>query len=119
MPRWARWNSRDEVIDVTVVDVRATVEIVDEIFDELTAIAQRLPKKPHVLVCLRNTTLGTDVARHYGERLAKLKDFIRGTARYDATESVTRVHVRAEVTKHGTRANLFATREEALAAIRS
>jgi len=122
MARWARYNSRDDVIDVTVVDVAASAAIIDEIFDEITAIAKRLlPRKTHVLVCLRNTTIGTEVAAHYGERMAGLQSLVRGTARYDATESLTRVHVRAEVVKRGlqgSKAHLYPSREEALAAIR-
>lgn len=121
MDRYSRYNPELDVIETDVTGVRATsVEVIDAIFDELEAVARENPRR-WVLACWKDAKIqDSRVASHYGERTTRVLALVNGIVRYAATDSLTKVHVRAEAVKHrndGMRSNLYDSREEALDAI--
>lgn len=120
---YSRYDAGLDVIltDVTGVEARDR-GVIDAIFDELIALARAQPRKRWVIACWKDVKFEDPaVATYYGERTAELLEHVVGVVRYAANDPVTRAVVRSETLKHraqGTRSNLFATFEEALAAVR-
>ncbi len=100
----------------------ATKKQIDDLFDELEAVARSAPRRVYVIACWRNASFAdTQTAEYYGKRTAGLLKLVRGVVRYAADDPITRAMVRTEMMKHrdeGTRSNFVATREEALALVR-
>jgi len=109
------------VIWVDATGVQATSkEVIDDLFDELCATAKSFPHR-WIIACWKDAKI-TDpvVADHYGRRSAELLKLSSGIVRYAATDALTRTYIHTEVHKHraeGSRSNLYASREEALAAV--
>lgn len=123
MGKYSKFDMKHGVIvtDVTGVVARNRADI-DEIFDELIAIARSRPRKPWVVACWKDVRFEDPaVASYYGERTAGLLQHIAGVVRYAANDPITRALVRSQTLKHraeGTRSNIHETFEEALAAVR-
>jgi hypothetical protein len=116
---WLRYEPTADVIDVDVTGVKAdTVEVIDEIFDRIEALARRYPGR-YVLACWTKTEIqGASVVAHYGQRTARLLTHVKQVLRYAADDPITRSIVRTEAIRHvaaGVRSNLYATRADALA----
>ena len=118
------WSRYDAVLDLIETDVTgveaASVQVIDDIFDELESVARRHPQR-YVLACWRETKIMNQiVAAHYGVRTSRLLGLVNGVVRYAANDAITRSMVRTQAIKHvadGMRSNLYETREQALAAI--
>ncbi len=121
MPGFSRYDAQLNVIETDVTGVTGDRnEIIDEIFDELIALA-KFRNKPWVLACWKNVVF-TDptVAAYYGKRTADLLRYVSGVIRYAANDPLTRTYVRSQMIKHreeGTRALLYESREDAIAAL--
>jgi hypothetical protein len=124
MGKYSRYDAANDVIVTDVTGVHATHNgIIDEIFDELVALATERPRKPWVVACWQGVKLDEPaVVAHYGERTKNLLQHVAGVMRYAASDPLTRASVRAQTLEHraeGTRSNLYETFEEALAAVRA
>lgn len=123
MRSYSRYDGDLDVIitDATGVHARDR-QVIDDIFDEVVAIARARPRKTWLIVCWQDARFeDPSIADHYGERTADLARYVAGVVRYAANDPVTRALVRAQTLKHrsaGTRSNLYETFEEALAAVR-
>jgi len=123
MGKYSHYDPIENVIftDITNLVAKDT-KIIDEVFDELIAIARRLHQKVYVVGCWKNVKVSNpSIAIHYGNRSAELLIHVRGVIRYAADDPLTRAYVRTEMLKHqtqGTRSNLYETREAALQAVR-
>jgi hypothetical protein len=109
------------VIWVDATGVQATTtEVIDDLFDELVTTARSFPQR-WIIACWKDAKIADPVvADHYGRRSAELLKLSRGIVRYAATDPLTRSYIHGEVFKHraeGSRSNLYASREEALAAM--
>jgi hypothetical protein len=123
MTSHSRYDPDLDVIRTDVTGIGAPDRhVVDEIFDELIAVGRSRPRKTWVIACWRDVKIDDPaVATYYGERTAELMQYVAGVVRYAANDPVTRAIVRSETLKHraqGTRSNLYATFDEALAAVR-
>jgi hypothetical protein len=119
--RIARYEPKNDVIFVDATGIKAqTLETVDAIFDELEAISKQYPRR-YAIICWKDVEIGSPaVAAHYGERAARWNTMLAGVVRYAADDPLLRSYIRTEALKHqksGMRSNLYATLEEALAAI--
>ena len=121
LERYSRYDRQNDVIWVDATGVQATSkEVIDDLFDEIVATAKSFPQR-YVIACWKDARLADPViADHYGRRSAELLKLSSGIFRYSATDPLTRSYIHAEVFKHraeGSRSNLYASREEALAAV--
>jgi hypothetical protein len=123
MSKYSRFDPKENVIATDVTGVSGTRESIDEIFDELTAVAKSLRRKVWVVACWKQVTFDEEgAAEYYGKRTAELLHWVKGVMRYGADDPLTRSYIRTQTLKHraeGTRSNLFETRREALAAVRA
>lgn len=120
--RFSHYDAQNDLLHVDATGVVAHREVIDAIFDELIALARSRPSKPWVIACWKDVSFESEpeIATYYGERTAGLMQHVAGVVRYAANEPLTRAFVRSVATQHraaGTRANLFETYEEALAAV--
>jgi hypothetical protein len=123
MGKYSRYDVAHDVIVTDVSGINAKDNaVIDVIFDELTAIAMKRPRKPWVVACWKDVKFDDPtVAAYYGQRTKNLLQHVAGVMRYAANEPITRAYVRTQSLKHraeGTRSNLFETFEDALAAVR-
>lgn len=124
MGKYSHYDATENVIltDVTGI-AAATRAVIDDIFDELNAIARSLREPVYVVACWKQVTFRDPaVAEYYGQRTGDLLKYVRGVVRYGADDPITRSYIRAQAMKHraeGTRSNLFDSRAEALAAVRA
>lgn len=121
--KYSRWDETDRVIHTDASSLpHATKAQIDELFDELEALARSLPEPPYVVVCYRSASFSdTTTAAHYGVRAERLLQIVPGIVRYAVDDPITRATVRTEMMKRrdvGARSNFVATREEALALVR-
>lgn len=123
MRSFSRYDADLDVIrtDVTGIEARDH-HVIDAIFDELIAIGRARARKTWVIACWKDVKIEDPaLATYYGERTAELMKYVAGVVRYATTDPITRAIVRSETLKHrkdGTRSNLYATFEDALAAVR-
>lgn len=115
------YDRKNDVIWVDVTGVTATTKRdIDAVFDPIVTTARAYPGR-YVIACWKDVKIAdTEVADYYGKRSADLLPLCRGIIRYAATDPLTRAHIRTEAIKHrteGSRANLYESREEALAAV--
>lgn len=123
MGRWSKYDEQENIIHTDISGIVATIPIVDEVIDEVIELAGTLPSKVFMVVCWRKVKMANaSVATHYGNRLPGLLKHIRGIIRYDVSEVASRIVIRSETLKHNvqhSRSHIYATKEEALAAVRS
>jgi len=121
-----KYSRYDEIERVIFTDGSqlspATVEQIDEMFDELEQIARSTPEPVYLIVCWHGAGFADSSAGpHYGNRAARLLKLVRGVVRYAVTDPIARATLRTEMVRHldeGTRSNIVNTKEEALALVR-
>lgn len=121
MGKYSNYDEKEGVILTDLTGLTSSRQTVDEVIDEVIQIADSLPQKTYLVACWKNLQLDKDTADYYGQRLIELLQHVRGIVRYEATDVITRIAIRAETVKHnlqGAKANIFANKEEALEAIR-
>src|SRR5689334_20305272 len=99
--RFSHYDPGEDVIwaDLTGVDVH-TMEILDQVFDEVIAIAKARPGR-YVISCWLDVRLADpQIVSHYGRRSVELLKFARGVLRYQVTDPLTRSALRTESIKH-------------------
>jgi hypothetical protein len=124
MGKYSQFDPGENVIFTDATNAaHASRATIDEIFDELIAIARARPEPVYVVACWKNAGFADRaVAEYYGQRTAELLKHVRGVVRYGADDPITRSFIRTESMKHrdeGVRSNLFETRADALAAVRA
>ena len=122
MGKYCRYDEVEKVIFVDLTGLKVeTAQLVDEVVDEEIALAKTLPAKVFQLVCWKDVTMSPEATQRYGERLPDILKYMRGIVRYDATEVTTRIAIRSMTVTNNmqkAKAHIYASREEALAAIR-
>ena len=121
MGKYSDYDPKENVIFSHAATRELSVESTNEYFDETIALARSLPQKVFLVVCWKDIKLTPEVAKQYSARLPELIKHVRGIVRYQAEDPLTRIVVRAETVIHNfqkAQAHIYATREEALAAVR-
>jgi hypothetical protein len=121
MGKYSYYDEKENVIFSKASTDEVTSKSTDEYFDETIEIARNLPQKVFLVVCWKDTTLTPESAQQYSKRIPELLKYIRGIVRYEANDVVARILIRAETVKNNmqkAQPHIYATREEALAAVR-
>ena len=121
MGKYATYDSTEKVISTDLTGLIGTPQIVDEVMDEIIAVAKTLPEKVFMIVCWKDVKMDPVTSEHYGQRLPDLLNYLRGIIRYDATEITTRLAIRAKNIKYQTqnaKTHIYTSKEEALAVVR-
>ena len=123
MGNYSHYDTAEDVIFTDVSSVVLTRETFDDIIDEIITIAQGLGRRVHLLVCWGNAKIDANLLEHWAQRIQDLHNYhILGIARYAVADTSSQNLLRSGAARHGIRgtaAEVFATRAEALAAIRS
>jgi hypothetical protein len=123
MGKWSNYDVEENIVYTDITGVENSMQSVDNVIDEVIGLVRDLPEKPYLIVCWRDVSMDPDVADYYGKRTADLiRNYLKGVARYAATDIATRIHLRTETIKHhtqGSRSHIYNTKEEALEAIRN
>jgi hypothetical protein len=122
MGKYSYYDAKEGVIFTDLTGLTSNRRTVDEVVDELLAVIRSVPKKVYLVACWKDVALDKDTAEYYGQRATEVAKQILGTVRYDTTDVVTRIALRAETVKHSLqrgKANIFPSKEAALEAIRS
>lgn len=121
MGKYATYDPTEKVISTDLTGLIGTPQIVDEVMDEIIAVAKTLPEKVFMIVCWKDVKMDPVTSEHYGQRLPDLLNYLRGIIRYDATEITTRLAIRAKNIKYQTqnaKTHIYTSKEEALAVVR-
>jgi hypothetical protein len=122
MGRWSHYDAEENIVYTDITGVENSIHSVDVVIDEAIDLVKDLPEKPYLIVCWKDVTMDPDVAEYYGKRTAHLiQTYLKGIARYSATDISTRIHLRTETIKHqtqGSRSHIYDSKEEALEAVR-
>ncbi len=121
MTNYAYYDAKDDVVIVDFTGLRVTPELFREIHAQALAVIASLPKKVYALICWKDATFEENMPELYGELSAELLSKVKGIIRYEANVAVTNITIRGQTIKRrtqGTHSYIFATKEEALEAVR-
>lgn len=121
MGQFSYYDAKERVIFSHSTEAEPTVATTDAFFDETIEIAHRLPQKVFMIVSWKDTRMTPECAKRYNERLPELLKYIRGIVRYQADDRISRIYIRTATVIHNfqrSQAHIYASREEALAAVR-
>src|SRR5262249_3563438 len=109
----------NKIIHVDLSYLVITPAIADTILDECERIARTCRRKPYILSDWLNTKLTLEGAEHYKGRIPSLAMAVAGVYRFNLAENIVRVVLSSlAMTNKQKDANIYETREAALAAIR-
>lgn len=113
------YNREDDVIDLDISNLSLTKPLAVAIFDDLVQMAKSQPHKVYIMTCWQGAVMPPDVKDYYAFRMTELLPLIKGVARYQVTEFLTKMGVKVSNISINNSTTMFATRAEALEAVRS
>ncbi len=121
MGKYCHYDAVERVIFTDLSTSIASPEVVDEIINEIIATARLLPHKVFMVVSWRDVPLEMTSAARYSQRLPEVMHHLLGVVRYDVTDTMARIAIRAETVKQNlqkAQSHIYPSKEEALAAVR-
>jgi hypothetical protein len=121
MGKYSYFDFEENVVFVDIAGLSPNPSQWDEIMTDIHATLDRVKQTVYIVSCWRNVEIDLSSAQYYGECTKELLKRVRGIVRYDATEPLTRIYLIGEAIKHemqGSRSHIYATKEEALKAIK-
>lgn len=115
------YNATEDIIDTDVSGLVLTPDVVDSFAAQLIAAAEKLDHKTYGLVNWENTKIPPEHVDYYGAASAKAAGYYLAIVRYGIGDILANTAVRSQVVRRGvqgSRSYIYATREEALEAIR-
>lgn len=112
------YDPQEKVIMVDYSSLQLTVAMLKEFYDTIIAIAKNLPEKPYVLINFKDSQMMEGAREYFAQRYSEILKFIKTIVRYNVNVFITRITLQAENVTQGKQINIFATKEEALQAIR-
>lgn len=109
------------VIFADLTGLYADADQVDGLIEEVLALAAQAPERLPLLSCWTGAKMSPRGAERYGERLPTLLAAVQGIVRYSVTDPATRIRLQTQLQRQKESLHtgyLYATREEALEAIR-
>jgi len=118
MGKYSYYDQNEDVIFVDASGLVSEIALIDEVFDEVIALATSLPHKVYLVTNWKEIKFDNASIEHYTTRLTGLLEVTRGIVRYGATNTTARVVVRTASIKHQMPSNFYPSKEAALEAIR-
>lgn len=112
------YDAQEKVIMVDYTNLQLTVPILKEFYDSIIKTAQGLPEKPYVLINFQNAQMMDGGREYFVQRYGEIMKVIKAFVRYNVNVFITRITLQAEDITQAKKADTFATKEEALQAIR-
>ncbi|MEI6046314.1 MAG: hypothetical protein WCS37_18345 [Chloroflexota bacterium] len=117
------YDQNEEVIVADFTNLTITRDIIDRAVADARELAWRLPRKVWAFACYRNSKMDQELVSsgYYDRKLAEFQDCVHGIIRYGSEESSLMLGLRTPTVAYhlqGSRSNFFATKEEALTALR-
>jgi len=115
------YDPKEKVIVADLTGLALSEPILRKMAAEVVQLAKSLSEKVFMISCWKVVKIDDNFGKYFPELTAELLRYTRGIVRYEATEVLTRANIRTQTVKHhhqNTQSHIYATREEALAAIR-
>jgi hypothetical protein len=119
MFRHAQYDAADNILWVDMSNHTLDKAFLQEFVTEFKKLIAPLPKKPYLAVFMENTILPAELKVDYGKASAEVAGMVKAVVRYGKIDFLTKLGLQTENINSGRQSNVFATKEQALTAIRA
>jgi hypothetical protein len=112
------YDEKDNVIFLNLANYRDNSGSTEIVMQDLSGILRQLPEKPYLAINFEGIKLGAEELEQYTRGAEATKNYFKGVVRFGLSDAPSRLKLRVESLKHELIAGFYATKEEALVAIR-